>query len=245
MNGTWTSVAISGKRAAVYQPEAGSRPRFGLLYLHDRDGKPLQERPVYTALFDELNLICLCPLAGPSWWTNRIWTEFDATLSPERHVLERVLPFLKERWNLAPPAIGLLGIGMGGQGALRLAFKYPDRFPVVAAVGAALDCHELYDRDPVLSALYDSKEQCRQDTALLHVHPSAYPAHIFFAADPGEALWFRGNDRLDEKLSALGIPHRVDFTTPPGGGGDYPNQLADRAARFLQAGLEQQSRRLL
>jgi S-formylglutathione hydrolase len=97
-----------------------------------------------------------------------------------------------------------------------------------------------------LSALYTSKEQCRQDTALLHIHPSSYPPSIFFAADPDDALWFRGNDRLDEKLNALGIAHKADLTDRAGGQAcEYAKRLADRAVRFLYERLEQQSRRLL
>jgi S-formylglutathione hydrolase len=94
--------------------------------------------------------------------------------------------------------------------------------------------------------MYDSKEQCRQDTALMHIHPSHHPPHIFFAIDPRDDRWFRGNDRLHEKLSALGVPHEIDFTTQAGGHSwDYFNHMADRVVRFVHAGLVQESRRLL
>ena len=94
--------------------------------------------------------------------------------------------------------------------------------------------------------MYDSKEQCRQDTAPMHVHPSRYPPHVFFASDPREAFWFRGSDRLHEKLNALGVEHTADLAT--GGGGHswaYFNRMAERVMRFLRDGLEQESRRLL
>ena len=135
---------------------------------------------------------------------------------------------------------------MGGQGALRLAFKHPETFPVVAAVASALDYHELYGRGTPLDEMYDSKEQCRQDTALMHVPPFHPPPHIFFGIDPDDTAWYRGNDRLHEKLSALGIPHTVDLTTQAGGHSwAYFNHQAEPAVRFLHAGLEQESRRLL
>jgi S-formylglutathione hydrolase len=116
----------------------------------------------------------------------------------------------------------------------------------VAGIASALDFHDLYGEGTPLDSLYDSKEQCRQDTAILHVHPTQYPAHIFFCVDPDDERWFRGNDRLHEKLSALGIPHEVDLTTRAGGHSwDYFNHMAAPVERFLLAGLEQQSRRLL
>ncbi|HMC89242.1 MAG TPA: alpha/beta hydrolase-fold protein, partial [Gemmataceae bacterium] len=180
------------------------------------------------------------------WWGDRICGAFDRRGSPERYLLDRVLPFLGEQWQLPPRSVGLLGIGMGGQGALRLAFKHPDLFSTVVALAAAVDYHELYGQGGELDDMYDSKEQCRQDTALMHIHPSHYPPHIFFGIDPDDVSWYRGNDRLHEKLAALGVPHEIDFATRAGGHSwDYYNHMAERAVRFIQAGLEQESRRLL
>ena len=135
---------------------------------------------------------------------------------------------------------------MGGQGALRLAFKHPHLFPAVAAISAALDYYEIYGQGTPLDDIYDGKEQCRQDTALMHVPPYNPPPHIFFAIDPNDALWYRGNDRLHEKLNALGVPHTCDLATEAGGHTwDYFNHMAGPAVRFLHSGLEQESRRLL
>jgi S-formylglutathione hydrolase len=181
-----------------------------------------------------------------SWWTDRICTEFDPHVTAERHLVANVLPYFEQRWGLRSGTVGLLGVGMGGQGALRLAFKYPKLFPVVAAISPALDYHDLYNRGFTLDEMYDSKEQCRQDTAILHINPTEYPPHIFFCMDPTDIEWYRGADRLHEKLTALGIPHQIDFTTRAGGHSwTYFNQMAERALRFLRTALEQQSRRLL
>jgi S-formylglutathione hydrolase len=246
MNGTWSSVDVAGKSVEVYDPPGPDAPRFGVLYLHGAALETLRDRPAFTHLFDRFRLACVCPPGGPCWWADRVCAEFDPVVTPERHVLDRVLLLFQERWRLGPRAVGLLGIGMGGQGALRLAFKYPERFPVVAALAPAIEYHELYGQGLPLDDLYDSKEQCRQDTAPMHVHPGRFPAHIFFCMSPGDAAWLRGCDRLHEKLSALGVPHEIDFTTRAGGPpGDYFDHLADRAVRFVQAGLEQESRRLL
>src|SRR5262249_50732542 len=105
---------------------------------------------------------------------------------------------------------------------------------------------ERYGEGTPLDEMYDSREQCRQDTAVLHVDPTQYPRHIFFCIDPGDTNWLRGNDRLHEKLAALGVPHTTDFTTRAGGHSwDYFNHMAGPVERFVVAGLEQESRRLL
>jgi hypothetical protein len=243
MQGTWTTIDIAGHPADVYQPV--NPPRLAVLYLHDLDGQTLRGRSAFTRLFDELNLGCVCPHGGPFWWVDRIVPAFDSQMTPERSLRDALVPWLGERWNVEPRGLGFLGIGMGGQGALRLAFKNPKQFAVVAGIASAIDYYELYGRGTPLDDLYDSKEQCRQDSAPLHVHPSDYPPHIFFAVDPDDA-WYRGNDRLHEKLSALGIAHEIDFTTRAGGHSwSYFDTLAERIVRFLHSGLVQQSRRLL
>ena len=94
--------------------------------------------------------------------------------------------------------------------------------------------------------MYDSKEQCRQDTAALHIHPSRQPPHLFFCIDPADQQWYRGNDRLHEKLNALGVAHTCDLTTQAGGHSwAYFNSVAERVMKFVFSGLEQESRRLL
>jgi S-formylglutathione hydrolase len=245
MAGEWSVTEIAAKPADVYEP-AGGPPRFGVLHLHEARGETLRGRPEFTRWFDEFRLACVCPRAPRTWWTDRPCPSFDPQLTAERYVLQRVLPYFQDRWRLAPRAIGLQGIGMGGQGALRLAFKYPDRFSVVAAIAPSLDYHEYYGAGSALDTLYDSKEQCRQDTALMHIPPHHYPPHLFFCLDPDDVHWYRGGDRLHEKLAALGIPHECDLTTRAGGHTwAYFNHMAERSVRFLHAGLEYESRRLL
>jgi S-formylglutathione hydrolase len=244
MNGGWTLERIAGKSADVFAP--AGRPRFAILYLHGAGLETLRDNPTYSRLFAELGLACVCPHGGRCWWVDRLCPEFDPVLSPERHLLDRVMPFFRERFGLAPPRIGLLGVSMGGQGALRLAFRHPEIFPAAAGIASALDFHDLYGQGTTLDQMYDSKEQCRQDTALLHVPPHHAPPHLYFCIDPDDTLWLRGNDRLHEKLTALGVEHTVDLSTRAGGHTwTYFNHRAEPAVRFLVAGLEQESRRLL
>jgi S-formylglutathione hydrolase len=243
----WSTLAIDGHAADVYEPASSSRSRFGVLYLHGAGLETLHSRfaSAYEPLLARFHLTCVCPHAGISWWTDRVCPAFDAGRSAERYVLEAMLPWCKRRWGFEERSVGLFGIGMGGQGALRLAFKHPETFPVVAALSAAIECQEVYGEGYGLEELYDSKEQCRQDTAPMHVHPSRHPPHLFFAVDPDDA-WLRGNDRLHEKLNALGVEHTTDFETRGGGHSwAYFNRMAERVLNFLRAGLEQESRRLL
>ena len=118
MSGSWTIVDIAGKRADVYEPLIG-RAQFAILHLHGADMTTLRDRPAFTRFLDEFHLPCVCPHGQAFWWADRVCPHFDPQVSPERYLLESVLPFFKQKWGLNPPAVGLQGIGMGGQGALR------------------------------------------------------------------------------------------------------------------------------
>lgn len=239
----WTRTEIAGKPADVFDP-AGA-PRFALLYLHPVGEEPLAGNPAYTAALRDAGVGCVAPHGRRSWWADRVCPEFDPTQTAERHLLENVVPWARARWGLGPRAVGAFGISMGGQGAARLGLKYPDQFPAVASVAGAFDYHDWYGRGTPLDAMYDTREQCRQDTAVLHVDPYRWPPHLFLACDPADADWFRGNDRLHEKLRALGVPHLTDFTTTAGGHcWDYFDRMAGPVVAFLARGLEREARRL-
>ena len=204
----WQSQSVAGHEVDFYEPQRDRSP-IALVFLHDRDGLALCHEPIATGLLESRGISCYCPLSGESWWSSRVCSAFDSKRSPERWLLDDVLPWLEERRPPSDTCLAIAGVGMGGQGALRLAFKYPERFPIVAAMNAALDHHELHGEGGPLDALYASREHCRQDTAILHVHPLRLPRHIWFAAERADR-WFRGNDRLHEKLTALGVAHAFE-----------------------------------
>jgi pimeloyl-ACP methyl ester carboxylesterase len=243
MNISWSRQAIGGKDADVLDPPG--KPRFGVIFLHGIGQETLAGNETWTNILAQRGLACVCPHGQRSWWLDRVCAEFDPALTAERHILDHVVPFFRERWGIGPRAIGICGISMGGQGALRLAFRHPQLFPAAAGIASAIDFHELYGSGSTLDDMYDSKEQCRQDTALMHIRPE-YPPHLFFCIDPDDVDWYRGNDRLHEKLSALGVPHNMDLTTQAGGHSwTYFNRMAEPTLRFVAEGLTQESRRLL
>lgn len=239
----WSRIDVGGKPADVFEPPAP--PRFAVLFLHPVGGELPSADAAYTAAFAARGLGVVAPHGGESWWVDKVCPEFDPAVTAERHLLDRVVPWAEARWGLRPRAFAAAGISMGGQGAVRLGFKYPDRFPVVASVAGAFDYHERYGLGTPLDAMYPTREHCRQDTAILHVDPHHYPPHIWFACDPADIEWFRGNDRLHEKLSAYGIPHTTDFDTSCGGHTwDYFDAMAEPMAAFLAEVLAKESRRL-
>lgn len=242
MNSLWFDDRLGGVAIRIFSSSVN--PRFGLLFLLDDDGQPLSQ--VYERLVQAGNLACVVLPPCPAWWNDRLWPAFHPTLSAEQFVLKEIVPLFQSRWNLRPRALAIAGIGLGGQGALRLALRHPEVFPIVAAIAPSIDYHELYGGGGPLDELYDSKEQCRQDTAIMAINPYQNPPHLFFGIDPEDAAWTRGNDRLHEKLNALGVGHVADFTTSGGGHSwDYYNRQAEPIFKFILDGLDKESRRLL
>jgi pimeloyl-ACP methyl ester carboxylesterase len=229
----WQVLEVTGHPIALLEPPGGP-PLGALIFLNDREGQPLRDDAAIAQLLGRHRLACFCLDAGPTWWSDRICPSFHPAHSAERWFIDDGLPAIERRWPIGPRMIALAGVGMGGQGALRLAFKHAERFPVVAALDAALDHYELYGEGTALDALYASREQCRQDSAALHIHPARQPKSIWFAADP-HSRWFRGNDRLHEKLMALGVAHTFQAG---------PASLA-QMLEFVGQALASESRRLL
>ena len=243
----WTTDQIDGHLCDVFEPtRSPGTSKSALIYLHGVHLQRLVDCPAFDEQFDRHSMRVVCPHTKRSWWTDRICREFDPEVTAERHVLDCVVPYIERRWSVRPPQIGLLGTSMGGQGALRFAYKHPDTFPVVAAISPAIDYHIRFaEGDETLPDMYRDPEEARQDTALLHIHPLNWPRHQFFACDPEDTRWWDSVDRLRMKLHSLGVPHQCDLETTGGGHSfEYYGRMADDAVTFLHERLEAEARRL-
>lgn len=232
----WTRTEIAGKPVDVFDPAPDVGP-FSLLWLHDEDGKPPAADAALAAELRNRLLRCVAPLAGRSWWVDRVCPEFDPQLTAERHLLGNVLPWMHARNG--PRSVAVVGIGMGGQGAVRFGFRHPEVAPVVASISGAFDFHERYGQGTPLDEMYPSREHARQDTAVLRVHGHDWPRHVWFACPPLDP-WYRGNDRLHEKLAAVGVPHVADLDTR-----GTPDGFLAPMLDFVTSALERESRRLM
>lgn len=242
----WSKIQLAGHPVDIFEPAQRHPHGFVLIYLHGVHLNRLDDKPAFMDLFEQHGLPVICPWTQRSWWTDKICAEFDPELTAERHVVDNVVPYIAERWGTRPPQIGLLGTSMGGQGALRFSYKYPDKFPVVAAISPAVDYHKRMDEgDETLPLMYADKESARQDTALLHIHPLNWPRNQFFCCDPDDR-WADSCDRLHMKLWSLGVPHEFDLETRAGGHSfDYYNHMAPTAIGFIVERLEKERKRLV
>jgi S-formylglutathione hydrolase len=85
--------------------------------------------------------------------------------------------------------------------------------------------------------MYENRERCRLDTAILHI-ADEWPRHVWFCCSPENAMCYRGNDRLHEKLSAIGVPHVADLDS-------RETERTPAMVEFVAGALEKESRRLM
>ena len=245
--GEWREIELAGHRCEVFEPVRPSEHGYVVVYLHCSRAASLRGYPAFTREFDRHALRVIAPITGLSWWTDHIWPEFDGTISAEAYVLQRVVPYVAEAWGARPPQLALLGVSMGGQGALRMAYRHPNVFPTVAAISPAIDFQRRIEEgvDPGLEQMYRDAEEARQDSALLHIHPLNWPRNQFFCCDPTDERWYVSADRLKMKLWSLGVPFECDLETEAGGHSfEYASHIAPRAIGFLAARLDQERRRI-
>jgi S-formylglutathione hydrolase FrmB len=245
--GKWNPIDLAGHTCHVFEPASPSPHGFVVVYLHGVSSSPIGRYAAFVHEFERHGLRVIEPTSGPSWWTDRIWPEFDPHLSAEAYVMQHVVPHVAERWVAGPPQLALLGIGMGGQGALRMAYKYPNQFPTVAAISPTIDYQKRIDEgvDPVLAKMYRDSEDARQDTALLHIHPLSWPRNQFFCCAPADECWYDSAERLRMKLWSLGVPFECDLETNAGGHSwHYYCHMADRSVGFVAERLERERLRV-
>lgn len=246
MSGNWSQTQIAGHPCDYFVPDAVHPQGYTAIYLHGVHLQKLSDFPEFVEPFAARGIRLICPFTGPHWWLDQICPDFDPAITPEKYVVQHVLNWLSTEWQVRPPRIALIGTSMGGQGALRIAYKQPRTFPVVAAIAPAIDFHNRWrEGDPVLRSLFRDAEAARQQTALLYAQGFNSPAHQFFCCDPDDERWWESVDRLRMKLYSMGVNFECDLETRAGGHGfQYYSAMAPRAAAFVEDSLEKTRRRL-
>lgn len=234
----WETNHIAGRRIVTFQPASTEAIAGVVLFLHGHGGRLLNQNLSYTRLFQEYNLAAVCPDGGQSWWLDVVSPDFDDQQTPQQWLLQQVVPWIRDRFATVPPRIALLGVSMGGQGALQLAYRHATQFPVVAAVAPAVDFDQLYGAGIPLDRMFPDREAARQATVVLNLHPLSWPRHQWFCCDPADTEWYDGAARLGMKLSSSGILHERDLQTTGGGHSwEYFDRMARPAIQQIVNGL--------
>src|SRR5262245_61947011 len=99
--GSWLLVEVAGKQSDVFEPSIPNPNRYAVIYLHGVHLNRLIDKPAFTAEFERHGLRVIAPMTGRSWWTDRVCPEFDQRLTAERHLLDNILPWMQQQWDVA------------------------------------------------------------------------------------------------------------------------------------------------
>lgn len=122
-----------------YEDSDGRYPL--LLWLHGGGGSSdflVDQQPLFERVWRAGHvpgMVVATPSAGRS-----LYVDFrDGSQRWESFLLEEFLPHLQASYRIDPERIWVGGVSMGGMGALRLAFKHPDRFRAVVALEPGIE----------------------------------------------------------------------------------------------------------
>ncbi len=255
MTPSWSDEVVDSTKYQIYRPSHPHEQGPVLCYFRDEDNSlPLMD-PGIQQWLDQHGLTVVAPEHGPLWSLD---VESQRGL-PRDYLLKEILPAVESvapapvapsefhQQAEKPRRIALMGEGMGGQAALRLAYDYPDEFPVVVAVQPKVDFH-LHVRfgHDLLSQQFEDEEAARQHTAILHVHPLHWPRHHYFCADPMNDPWYDGAERLRQKLAASGVLFECELEESADQfEGTYFQMMAPRLLKFCQQRLQREWLRIV
>lgn len=175
------------------------------------------------------DFVILAPSAGHTFYIN----SEDGKVRYEDFLMKEFMPAMeaKYRGQGTPATRGITGVSMGGYGALRLAFKYPDEFAAVSAQMPALMTDlpkEIGASAPgtpggmlgdVFGAPFNHAYFDRNNVfyfARTESAASLKRMKIYFDVGSNDDYGFeQGAQELDKLLRSRGIPH--EFHIYPGG----------------------------
>lgn len=138
------------------------RPMKTLFLLHGYTGFAENWVPSYIA--EKYNFAVVMPNGENSFWLDGLSTghKFCSFVGDE------LVRYVRKTFGLAQNADDtyIMGLSMGGFGALHTAFAYPETFGKVAALSSALIVHEISDMKPGTNngvANYDYYHECFGD----------------------------------------------------------------------------------
>lgn len=145
---------------------------------------------------------------------------------PETSLIRELIPHIDANYKTIASRNGraLIGFSMGGAGALRIAFKYPELFSSVQSASGAFDDNgsNVMRNEPAMMAMMFNNDPARFEAGIAQsvarvnrANVLAHNLQIKFWVGTREGL-FSDNVAIDNLLRSLGIPHQF-FTVENGG----------------------------
>ncbi|MBO7521406.1 MAG: esterase family protein [Opitutales bacterium] len=200
-----------------YEDSGKSYPVVYLLHgFGDNHETWLRQKPQLPALATRHQIIIVCPDGAKSWYWD---SPKDPKSRYDTYVSKELVNFIDGKYRTIKNKGGraVVGLSMGGQGAMYLAIAHPDVFGAAASMSGGVDIRPFpnnWDMKKSLGKYEENKEIWDMFAVVNNVEKiKQNPPAI--SIDCGvDDFFYKVNEELHKKLLALKIPH--DYTTRPG-----------------------------
>ena len=207
---------------------------FPVIYLlHGQDGNYAGwangTQPQLQKIASQHNIIFVCPDGANSWYLD---SPIDPAIKYETYITKELIPLIDAKFNTVKDRKGraIIGLSMGGHGAMYLAINHQDLFGACGSLSGAVDMRTRTDNGHIIRALGEyskNKELWHEHSVITSLH-KIKPNSLAITIDCGTSdFLYNDNEALHKKLLYLNIPH--DYTTRPGA---HTHQYWGNAIRF-------------
>jgi S-formylglutathione hydrolase FrmB len=238
--------AAMGKefKAAVILPAsyAQSHKHYSVIYLlHGFGGDPTVWPGIAPLMqcADSLQLLFVCPDGDNAWY-------FDSPVRKRSlfatSMVHEVIPFIDSAYRTWAQASGraVMGLSMGGHGAVTLLAKHPDLFAGACSISGIMDLTEFPSRwelPKLLGSLTENKQRWIDYSCIGQVDLLKGSSKLIILDCGTEDFALRGNVKEHELLQQSGIPHFF-YSHPGTHNRHYARKVAAGHLRALSGKLQ-------
>ena len=240
----WSEANQVDISSIVIHPDQSSTEPHSVVYLlHGAGGS-------YTYWSDEMDnldalsstngvIVVLVDARGNSWYFD---SPVNSSLRMETYVTQELLPYIDSAYHTydMPQGRAIMGLSMGGHGALFLALRHQELFGWAGSMAGGVDFSTFnnhWDIPSLLGPFKKNKKRWKEYTVNHHA-ATLESIEVQLMIDCGEDDFFlEGNNALHDILTERGIEHRYNIY-PGGHSAEYwtarlPEQLT-AASRWLK-----------
>lgn len=208
-------------KAVVILPDSyDGRQEYPVIYLlHGHGGSYsdyIKKIPAIKGSVDLHQVIIICPDGKSSWYLD---SPVDKAWRYETYVATELPKWVDQNYKTIKDRKGraIMGLSMGGHGALSLAIKHQDVFGAAGSMSGGLDLRPFPANWNIVDRLGSQSEYPERwkDNSVMEMVPLLSTKKLSLIIDCGESDFFYPvNKAFHEKLSYYNIPH--DFIARPG-----------------------------
>jgi S-formylglutathione hydrolase FrmB len=208
------SLAISSPCSGQRHPALLIRPDSGqaqgtLILLHGYGGDYLswsRIEPELSRIADSLGLAIVMPEGYNSWYLDHETIGQCMTT----FIGSELIGFLRDSLNLAEDSAHtyIAGFSMGGQGALRVAARFPSHFSLLGCMSGSLDFNRSRLRNEILRFYGQGRTAYIDSASVMAMSEQLRPFHNAIFIDCGQQDYLIDvSEDFHRKLQAAGIGH--------------------------------------